>query len=1237
MRSNLRFFSFLIFTVYGLIGNSFNAFPQAASATWAGTSNLNAVTSGNVSATAATLSGASDLATSGSGLTSTGWPYFGISNSSYYQFQVSPTTGNAFTFTGINFLRSSNGNGTWEGEAYYSTDNFASRTLLGTFTPTTAEATYSKTGLSVIIPAGGTLSVRVYAAGGGFFNSKVFRVRNMAISGTACSGPSITSQPAGGSFCAGATLTLTAAASNATSYQWKKDNANISGATFPTFTKSNITAADAGTYSVVVSNSCSGVSSDNAIVTVVAAPTSVTANANVTTICAGSAVNLTASAISNVPANVTLINENFNAATNSWVKLNSSTGGTVANAAWTLRQNGYFITDASATYSNDNSQYYLSNSDQQNSATSTTLTTLTSPAFSTAGLSSGNLSFYHYFREYANSAVKVQLSSNGSNWTDVVTYASTQGTPTAFANVSLPIPTAFLNQASVYVRFRYDAKDGWFWAIDNVLVTGVQPNTAMSYAWTSTPAGFTSNLQNPTVTPTQNTIYTVTVTNLNSCSASASTAQVVVNSPSAGGTVSGSATVCATANSGTLTLGNYVGNVVRWESSTNNFGNVITIANTTATLNYTNLAVTTSFRAIVQNGNCATATSSVATVTVAAANSAGTLSGANAYCSHTNSGTLTLSGFAGTTFVWQYSYDNFATAGVPIVNNASTYNYSNLDATTYFRVMVGNGAGCPSATSNVITVSINNNSTWTGVTSSSWHEPTNWSCGEVPQSYTNVTIAPASNQPVITANAYANTLTLETGTLLSLLSNDLAVTDAINSSGNFTIANNANVIQINDVDNTGIVKVKRNSSALMRQDYTLWSSPVDGQNLLPFSEQTLTNRFYTYNSINNTYAAVSNPNTTPFAEGTGYLIRMPNNHPTTPTVWNGEFNGILHNGDVSVALNNGGEGHRFNAVGNPYPSSLDLEVFANDNEDNITGTVYFWRKTNNPISPSYCVWTPGGGFAGNGEAQVFNPNGSVRTGQGFIVEASETGNQVVFNNAQRSGENSNQFFRQQNEIERHRVWLNVTNTSGAFSQALVGYIEGSTLQNDAQIDGRFFNDGEISLYSFIGDERFAIQGRPLPFDVSDVVPMGFKATTAGSFSVTIDQKDGLFLEGQDVLLRDNLTGTVHDLNSGAYTFASEAGTFNSRFEIVYQNALGTDEPVFNANSVVVYKQQEQFVINSGSASMTSVKVYDVLGKLIKEVKVNTSEATFAVSGANQVLIFKIYLEGDREVVKKVAN
>jgi lipoprotein-anchoring transpeptidase ErfK/SrfK len=93
-----------------------------------------------------------------------------------------------------------------------------------------------------------------------------------------------------------------------------------------------------------------------AITMVIKESPTASASASPIAVCSGATVNLTATAPTVKPT--TLLSENFNAATNAWTKTNTSTGGTTAVAAWTLRPNGY--NPGIIIISNNASQFYLS-------------------------------------------------------------------------------------------------------------------------------------------------------------------------------------------------------------------------------------------------------------------------------------------------------------------------------------------------------------------------------------------------------------------------------------------------------------------------------------------------------------------------------------------------------------------------------------------------------------------------------------------------------------------------------------------------------------------------------------------------------------------------------------------------------------------------------------------------------------------------------------------------------------
>ena len=619
----------------------------------------------------------------------------------------------------------------------------------------------------------------------------------------------------------------------------------------------------------------------------------------------------------------------------------------------------------------------------------------------------------------------------------------------------------------------------------------------------------------------------------------------------------------------------------------------------------------------ISNAPCAASTAN-ATITVGTGTVGGTVTGGSSICSGSTSGLLTLSGHVGSVIRWESSVSPFST-WTPIANTTTTYISGILTQNTQFRAVVQSGS-CTVVNSTPTTVSLGSTTTWNG---------SSWSNG-VPTSTSSAIISGNYNSSLNGGNITACSLTVTNGIVIISSGNNVSLNGALQVlSGSFTLENNANLIQSSTVVNSGNIIVKRNTSPLIRQDYVLWSSPVAAQQLLAFSPATLTNRFYTYDSATDKYLTVSSPATTNFALGTGYLIRVPNTHPTTPTIWGGQFTGVPNNGTVNLTVANA----TYNAIGNPYPSTIDADTFIAAN--GITEALYFWRKTNNSNNSSYATYTTAGGVSNSGgDTLGLTPSGTIAVGQGFIVKSTST--TISFTNAMRVANSNAPFLRVAEN--RNRIWLNLSSTSGAFYQTMVSYMPNATSAIDATIDGRFLKDTQTALISLIDNEEFAIQGRALPFDSSDVVLLGFKAKVADSYTITLSNFDGLFTNGQAIYLKDKLTNTIHDLKSGPYVFASEAGTFNARFEIVYQNALATHQTSFTENSVVVYKQNQELVIHTGTIRMSNVQIYDVTGRLLMtKNNINDSQIKIYTGTTKEVLLVKITSETEGSVLKKIIN
>ena len=261
-----------------------------------------------------------------------------------------------------------------------------------------------------------------------------------------------------------------------------------------------------------------GCSVDYDVSVVVVPPPIVTVGASPTSVCYGATVSLTSSS-NLVPLPPTLLTENFNGAT-SWTTTNASTGGTPANAAWTLRPNGYNV---NVTYhSNDNSQFYLSDSRTQNGAI--TSTTLTSPAINTVGYIGLSLNFYQYyvFNGSTGESAKVQVSTDGTTWTTLKTYVANIGTSAGFVLTTIDL-SAYVGKPALYIRyFYYSGTRARYWAIDNVTVTGTSASVS-TMSWSSNPAGLSATTANTTAILSSTTTYTATYIDLSTnCPGSAS-------------------------------------------------------------------------------------------------------------------------------------------------------------------------------------------------------------------------------------------------------------------------------------------------------------------------------------------------------------------------------------------------------------------------------------------------------------------------------------------------------------------------------------------------------------------------------------------------------------------------------------------------------------------------------------------------------------------------------------------
>ena len=588
------------------------------------------------------------------------------------------------------------------------------------------------------------------------------------------------------------------------------------------------------------------------------------------------------------------------------------------------------------------------------------------------------------------------------------------------------------------------------------------------------------------------------------------------------------------------------------------------------------------------------------------------------------------------------------------------------------------GNGCP--VSQLITIN-NKTKLWKGTSDNNWYNPNNWEPVGVPDANTCVFIYPGSpaantsNINIAANDAFARTLTVRPSGVLNIHpGNDLTVTDAVtvDAGGTFNIENSGSLIQVNNVANTGNILMKRNVN-VRKLDYVYWSSPVANFGLSNISTTSYRYKWIPTIAGNvNGYGNWTTANET-MVLGKGYIVRGPNSYTTTLQNYTANFTGVPNNGIINMPISRGTyngidystgvsttlatrDDDNWNLIGNPYPSAVNANTFLATNT-NIAGFIKYWTHGTTPSTaisdPFYNNYAQNYTVADyvTYNATGANPalgSGNIAAGQGFFVlmnhTSAATTENVVFNNSMRRNDYRNDlFFRttdsaagDENE-EKHRIWLNLISPSSTSSTTLLGYVTGATNSIDRMYDAPALGvKTNFELYSIENVDKLNIQGRALPFNNEDRIPLGVTISQNGIHTIGISTVDGLFESAdQAIFLEDNLLGITHDLRSAPYSFTATIGTNENRFVLKFNNeTLGSED--FNSDSVTVFTND--FInINAANQTIKSVKVFDLLGKVIGNFN-NVDATTFTsknIAKTQTALLVEVTLENGNTKTYKV--
>ena len=322
--------------------------------------------------------------------------------------------------------------------------------------------------------------------------------------------------------------------------------------------------------------------------------------------------------------------------------------------------------------------------------------------------------------------------------------------------------------------------------------------------------------------------------------------------------------------------------------------------------------------------------------------------------------------------------------------------------------------------------------------------------------------------------------------------------------------------------------------------------------------------------------------------------------------------GSLNTGTITHGITYTGSGasEGWELIGNPYPCGISISAFTGNatNTGLITGTVYLFEyyDATSAGAATYSqqdyLTANSTGLLSNSRVNTTSALTTIAPNQGFFVRTTSAGS-IQFTDAMKSA--SSHKFYVPDPVPVQRVYMSVKDEKGNSNNILIGFTSEATLGFDRMYDGqKLQGNSELALYSFIGDEKMAIQGLPL-VEKQYLIPIGLHAGIGGEYVFSLDTLEN-FDPNVKMYLFDAQEDDLTLLNiKTTYTFDALEGEIDNRFFIIFkEDKTSSATEIIDKQEVNAWTLKNNLIIDLPVLDNYEINVYDIQGKTLLNKKIN---------------------------------